>query len=84
MSIERAISQREVIRENRNLKAQLDKHFGLENIVGHDPRMQRVFEMIDSVANTRATVLITGESGTGKSMIAARSIAAVSDATRRS
>lgn len=70
MSIERALSQREVIRENRNLKAQLDKQFGLDNIVGHDPRMQRVFEMIDSVANTRATVLITGESGTGKSMIA--------------
>lgn len=70
MSIERALSQREVIRENKNLKAQLDKQFGLDNIVGHDPRMQRVFEMIDSVANTKATVLITGESGTGKSMIA--------------
>ena len=70
MSIERALSQREVIQENRNLKAQLDKQFGLDNIIGHDPRMQRVFDMIDSVANTKATVLITGESGTGKSMIA--------------
>ena len=70
MSIDRALSQREVIKENKRLKAQLDKQFGLENIVGHDPRMQRVFDMIDSVADTKATVLITGESGTGKSMIA--------------
>jgi transcriptional regulator with PAS, ATPase and Fis domain len=42
----------------------------LENIVGHDHRMLRIYDMIDSVADTRATVLITGESGTGKSMIA--------------
>jgi len=70
MSIDRALSQREVLKENKQLKAQLDKQFGLENIVGHDPRMQKIFDMIDSVADTKATVLITGESGTGKSMIA--------------
>lgn len=70
MSIDRALSQREVIRENRQLKAQLDKQFGLENIIGHNPRMQRVFDMVDSVADTKATVLLTGESGTGKSLIA--------------
>lgn len=70
MSIDRALSQRKVIAENKELKAQLDTRFGLDSIVGHDERMQRVFEMIDSIADTRATVLITGESGTGKSMIA--------------
>ena len=42
----------------------------MDNIVGRDPRMLKVFEMIGSVADTRATVLVTGESGTGKSMIA--------------
>jgi transcriptional regulator with PAS, ATPase and Fis domain len=42
----------------------------MENIVGHDQRMLRIYDMIDSVADTRATVLITGESGTGKSLIA--------------
>ena len=67
MAIERALSQRNVIEENDNLSAQLDRRFGLDNIVGHDPQMRRVFDMIDSVADTRATVLITGESGTGKS-----------------
>ena len=70
MSIDRALSQKEVLEENRQLKAQLDLRFGMENIVGHDHRMQRVFDMIDSVADTKATVLITGESGTGKSLIA--------------
>lgn len=70
MAIDRALSQRKVIQENANLKAQLDQRFGLENIVGHDHRMQRIFDVIDRVADTRATVLITGESGTGKSLIA--------------
>jgi DNA-binding NtrC family response regulator len=70
MTIERAISQRSVLRENDNLRTQLDRHYGMDNIVGRDPRMLKVFEMIGSVADTRATVLVTGESGTGKSMIA--------------
>jgi DNA-binding NtrC family response regulator len=70
MAIQRALSQREVLQENQNLKAQLDLRFGMENIVGSDHRMQRIYDMIDSVADTKATVLITGESGTGKSMIA--------------
>ena len=70
MTIERALSQRTVLAENDNLRAQLDRRYGMDNIVGRDPRMLKVFEMIDSVADTRATVLVTGESGTGKSMIA--------------
>ena len=70
LAINRALSQRRVLEENKTLKAQLDQRFGLENIVGHDPRMQKIFDIIDSIADTRATVLITGESGTGKSMIA--------------
>ena len=70
MAIERALSQRKVLTENSQLKAELDKQFGMGNIVGQDPRMLQVYEMIESVADTRATVLITGESGTGKSMIA--------------
>jgi DNA-binding NtrC family response regulator len=70
MAIQRALNQRKVIEENKNLKAQLDLRFGMENIIGHDHRMLKIYDMIDSVADTRATVLITGESGTGKSMIA--------------
>ena len=70
MVIERVFSQRQVIEENQQLRKQLDKHYSLDNIVGQDTRMLKVFEMVESVADTKATVLVTGESGTGKSMIA--------------
>jgi DNA-binding NtrC family response regulator len=70
MSINRALSQRAMLKENKQLKEQLDLRFGMENIIGHDHRMLRVFDVIDSIADTRATVLLTGESGTGKSLIA--------------
>ncbi|MCX7428394.1 MAG: sigma-54 dependent transcriptional regulator [Planctomycetia bacterium] len=70
IAIDRALNQRDVVQENHNLKAQLDLRFGLENIVGNDHRMRKIYDMIDSVADTKATVLVTGESGTGKSMIA--------------
>ena len=70
LSIERALNQSKVMEENKSLKAQLDLRYGMENIIGHDHRMLRIFDVVDSVADTRATVLITGESGTGKSLIA--------------
>jgi DNA-binding NtrC family response regulator len=70
MAIDRVLSQKKVLQENELLKAQLDLRFGMENIVGSDKRMLKVFDMIESVADTKATVLITGESGTGKSLVA--------------
>jgi DNA-binding NtrC family response regulator len=70
LAMKRAIEQTSICRENERLKKELDRRFGLENILGHDPRMTRIFDMIDSVADSRASVLITGENGTGKSMIA--------------
>jgi DNA-binding NtrC family response regulator len=70
IAIERALKQRVVLEENKNLKAQLDMRFGMENIVGHDHRMLKVFDVVDCVADTKATVLVTGESGTGKSLVA--------------
>jgi len=70
VAIERAMSQRRVVEENRSLREQLDQKFQKNNIIGNDLQMQKLFDMIENIANTRATVLITGESGTGKSMIA--------------
>ncbi len=70
LSIDRVLNQRRVLEENKNLKAQLDLRFGIDNVVGSDHRMLRVYDMIESVADTKATVLVTGESGTGKSLIA--------------
>lgn len=70
LALERAFTQKKMLEENTQLRRQLDKHYSMDNIVGSDARMQRVFEVIESVADTKATVLVTGESGTGKSMIA--------------
>ena len=70
VAIQRGLAQRQVMEENTELRRQLDKRHGLDHIVGHDPQMRRVFDVIESVADTKATVLVTGESGTGKSMIA--------------
>ena len=70
IAINRALSQQQVLEENEQLKAQLDKRFAKESIVGSDQQMQKIFDMVDNIANTKATVLITGESGTGKSLIA--------------
>jgi DNA-binding NtrC family response regulator len=70
LSIERALNQKQLIEENKNLVNQLEARYGMESIVGHDRRMLKVFDMISSIADTKASVLITGESGTGKSMVA--------------
>lgn len=68
--VEKAARQQALLFENQALKQQLDIRFGLENVVGHDPRMQKIFDVVQAVADSRTTVLMTGESGTGKSLIA--------------
>jgi len=57
-------------RENEHLRRRLTGRYACDNIIGRDPKMQQIFEIVETVANTRATVLIAGESGTGKTMIA--------------
>lgn len=69
-ALKRAKQQRLIADENERLKAELDRRFGMENILSHDYRMLKIFEVIEAIADARATVLITGENGTGKSMIA--------------
>lgn len=68
--IERALQQQHLKEENENLKQQLSSKNKLNNIIGSDYKMQKIFEIIRTVADTKATVLITGESGTGKTIIA--------------
>jgi len=52
------------------LKRELRKLTGLDNIVGHSPRMREIFELIQTIAPQSSRVLITGESGTGKELVA--------------
>ena len=70
MIVTRALDQQALLQENRNLRKQLKNKFGMENIVGHDYKMLKVFDLVETVAESKATVLITGQSGTGKSLIA--------------
>ncbi len=68
--VEKAVRQQSLLFENQTLRQQLDLRFGLENIVGHDYKMLKIFDLVDAVADSRTTVLMTGESGTGKSLVA--------------
>ncbi|HPF38559.1 MAG TPA: sigma-54 dependent transcriptional regulator [Phycisphaerae bacterium] len=68
--IQRALQQQSLIRENHSLRQQLDLRYGLDNVVGHDYRMLKIFDLVETVSDTKTTVLITGESGTGKTLIA--------------
>jgi DNA-binding NtrC family response regulator len=66
----RALRSRKVETENRQLREELDKKFGLEKLIGNAPAMVQIYDRIRQVAPTRATVLIEGESGTGKELVA--------------
>jgi DNA-binding NtrC family response regulator len=70
LSLERALSQHRLLAENSMLKRRLARQTGTEGIIGADVRMVRVFELVEAVAPSRTTVLMTGESGVGKSLIA--------------
>jgi DNA-binding NtrC family response regulator len=68
--VEKALKYRHLERENILLKQQLRKKYQFENFIGDSKPIQKVFELIEKVADTDSTVLITGESGTGKELIA--------------
>ena len=70
LTVQRAVQQQSLLRENRSLKQQLDLRYSLDSVVGHDYKMLKIFDLVETVADTKTTVLISGESGTGKSMIA--------------
>ncbi|MBI3634828.1 MAG: sigma-54-dependent Fis family transcriptional regulator [Candidatus Rokubacteria bacterium] len=70
VAVQRALRQRQLQQENRNLRAQLQQTFGLENIIGRSPAMTRVFELVKKAARSEANILVIGESGTGKELIA--------------
>jgi len=68
--IRTALDMRRFRTENRFLKAQVDTGPAFENLIGTTPAMRSVYEMIQHVAPTKTSVLITGETGTGKELVA--------------
>jgi DNA-binding NtrC family response regulator len=70
IAVEKAVRQQTLLAENTNLRRQLLHRDGLDNIIGSDRRMRKIYDVIQAVAPSKTTVLMCGESGTGKSMIA--------------
>ncbi|MBI9015764.1 MAG: sigma-54-dependent Fis family transcriptional regulator [Phycisphaerae bacterium] len=68
--VSKALEQQALLSENKQLKQKLSNRYGMENIIGTDYKMLKVFDMVEAVAQSKATVLLSGQSGTGKSIIA--------------
>ena len=65
-----ALEQRRLKSENAYLRSQLEERYCFEGIVGRSQSMRRLFQMLETVAGTTSTILITGETGTGKELVA--------------
>jgi len=65
-----ALEKRNLSRENIALKQQLGERYGFDNLIGSDPRILEVFHLIERVAMTPTNILIVGETGTGKELVA--------------
>jgi len=68
--IEAALEQRRLRSENAYLRSQLEERYRFEGLVGRSPRMRELFELLETVAASASTVLVTGETGTGKELAA--------------
>jgi DNA-binding NtrC family response regulator len=69
--VERACAKAKLSREAAHLRARLASRFRIDNVLGESPLMQRLLKTVAQIAPSRATVLIHGETGTGKELIAA-------------
>jgi DNA-binding NtrC family response regulator len=68
--LEKAIKQKSLVDENEQLKARLQDRYKFQNVIGKGKKMQELFELVENVAASEANILIQGENGTGKELIA--------------
>jgi DNA-binding NtrC family response regulator len=69
-TVRNALRTKELSRENLALRRELDKKYSFSEIIGTSDALQKVFNLVEKVADTTASILIQGESGTGKELIA--------------
>lgn len=70
IKVKKLFEVRDLHLENRILRKELQREYDYSNIIGKSPAIQQIFEMIKAVADTDSTVLISGNSGTGKELVA--------------
>jgi DNA-binding NtrC family response regulator len=68
--VDKALQQQQLVRENQKLKDTVSELSGTGDIIGESPEMQKVMDLVHTVAPTDTTVMIRGESGTGKELVA--------------
>ncbi len=68
--LERAIREKEIFRELDSLREQIRERYSIQNIVGTSQKMREIYELVHTVAPTDAPILIHGETGTGKELVA--------------
>jgi DNA-binding NtrC family response regulator len=64
------LEQRRLKSENAYLRSQLQERYGFQDIIGQSPPMLDLFKVLETVSNTTSTILLTGETGTGKELVA--------------
>jgi DNA-binding NtrC family response regulator len=70
IKVKRLFEVKNLLLENRILKKEIQRNYDFEDIVGRSPSIRKVYEMIQTVAETDSSVMITGKSGTGKELVA--------------
>jgi DNA-binding NtrC family response regulator len=68
--VKRALQSRELVLQHHRLEVELQDKQSFESIIGTSPEMQKVFDMVKRTADSKASMLITGESGVGKELVA--------------
>jgi DNA-binding NtrC family response regulator len=68
--VAKAVEQRRLVQENRRLRREVGDRFGIQQLIGRSKAMREVFRLVELVADSMSNVLILGDSGTGKELVA--------------
>jgi len=80
--IENLLEHKNLVQENKYLREQIDKEFNFNHIIGESSAMKDVYKMVERVSQANSNVLVTGQSGTGKELVA-RAIHSNSDRSKK-